>query len=308
MRKIYGIGETVYDIIFKDGVPRAAKPGGSVLNSLVSLGRTGLPVSFISEYGKDDVGSIIDRFLIENGVNTTTVYHYADASTSLALAFLDERNDAHYTFYKDFPATRLGIEFPALNKGDIVQCGSFYAVWSEIRERFLEFIKRSSEREALIIYDPNFRKSHISELEKLRPLIIENLNLANIVRGSDEDFLNIFGAGTADEAWDSVRDHCSCLIYTASSAGVFVRTSSYSGSFPVKKIVPVSTIGAGDNFNAGMIAAIYNNGISREDLPVMGEEKWRTVVSAGVEFATEVCLSYENYVSKEFADKFKSGF
>ncbi len=39
MRKIYGIGETVYDIIFKDGTPQAAKPGGSVLNSMVSLGQ-----------------------------------------------------------------------------------------------------------------------------------------------------------------------------------------------------------------------------------------------------------------------------
>ena len=101
MRKIYGIGETVYDIIFKDGAPQAAKPGGSVLNSMVSLGRTGLPVSFISEYGRDDVGSLIDRFLNDNGVNTSSVYRYNDANTSLALAFLDEKNDAHYTFYKD---------------------------------------------------------------------------------------------------------------------------------------------------------------------------------------------------------------
>ncbi len=113
MRRIYGIGETVYDIIFKDGAPQAAKPGGSVLNSMVSLGRTGLPVSFISEYGKDDVGSLIDRFLNDNGVNTSTVYRYNDANTSLALAFLDEKNDAHYTFYKDFPGKRLMWIFPS---------------------------------------------------------------------------------------------------------------------------------------------------------------------------------------------------
>ncbi len=47
MRKIYGIGETVFDIIFKNGQPQAAKPGGAMLNSSVSLGRIGLPVSFI---------------------------------------------------------------------------------------------------------------------------------------------------------------------------------------------------------------------------------------------------------------------
>ena len=70
MRKIFGIGETVLDIIFKDGQPQAAKAGGSVLNSAVSMGRMGLPVSFISEYGLDDVGELIDNFLNENGVNT----------------------------------------------------------------------------------------------------------------------------------------------------------------------------------------------------------------------------------------------
>jgi len=159
----------------------------------------------------------------------------------------------------------------------------------------------------LILYDPNFRKSHVSELDMLRPLIIENIQMASIVRGSDEDFRNIFGAGTADEAWKSVKEHCNCLVYTASAAGVFVRTDSFSADFPAKKIKPLSTIGAGDNFNAGMVAAIYNNGITRNELSRMGEEQWRKIVSSGVEFATEVCLSYENYISKEFATKFRSG-
>jgi fructokinase len=306
MRMIYGIGETVYDIIFKDGVPQAAKPGGSVLNAMVSLGRTGLPVSFISEYGKDEVGSLIDKFLNTNGVNTSDSYRYDDANTSLALAFLNEKNDAHYTFYKDFPEKRLDIEFPQVTHDDIVLCGSFYAVWSEIRSKFTGFIKSAQEKGAMILYDPNFRKSHVSELEKLRPMIIENIEMAGIIRGSDEDFRNIFGTGTADEAWEIIRKYCNCLVYTASADGVFVRTDSFAGDFPVKKIKPVSTIGAGDNFNAGMVTAIYNNGINREDLSKVGEEQWRKIVSSGVEFATEVCLSYENYIGSAFASKYFS--
>jgi len=304
MRNIYGIGETVYDIIFKDGVPQAAKPGGSVLNAMVSLGRTGLPVSFISEYGKDDVGTLIDNFLKSNGVDTSCAYRYNDANTSLALAFLDERNDAHYTFHKDFPEKRLDIGLPHLTKEDILLCGSFYAVWTEIRPIFKGFIRSAADNKALILYDPNFRKSHVSEIETLRPMIIENMQMASVVRGSDEDFRNIFGAGSAGEAWEIVRDYCSCLVYTASADGIFVRTDSFSGDFPVKKIKPVSTIGAGDNFNAGMVAAIYNNGILKDDLAQVGEEQWRKIVSSGVAFATEVCLSYENYISKEFAARF----
>ncbi len=68
MRKIYAIGETLFDIIFKESQPQAGKPGGAMLNSTVSLGRIGLPVSLISEYGDDDIGRIIDKFLKENGV------------------------------------------------------------------------------------------------------------------------------------------------------------------------------------------------------------------------------------------------
>jgi fructokinase len=306
MRKIYGIGETVLDIIFKENQPQAAKAGGSVLNSVVSMGRMGLPVSFISEYGQDDVGKLIDDFLTDNGVNTSSVHRFRDGATSLALAFLDAKNDAHYTFYKDFPENRLDIVFPSVEQNDIVQCGSFYAIWPEIREKFKKFIKGAKENGALILYDPNFRKGHLSELNTLRPLIIENMQMATILRGSDEDFQNIFGAGTPDEAWDIVRKYCKCLVYTANVEGVYVRTTSFSGKFPVKKITPVSTIGAGDNFNAGMLTAIYRNNYKRDQLENLGEKEWSKIISNAVDFATHVCLSYENYISKDFAKKAKT--
>jgi fructokinase len=306
MRKIYGIGETVLDIIFKDGQPQAAKAGGSVLNSVVSMGRMGLPVSFISEYGLDDVGNLIDAFLKENGVNTSIVHRFNEGSTSLALAFLDEKNDAHYSFYKDYPGKRLDIEFPEIEIDDIVQCGSFYAIWPEIREKFRKFIQNGKARGALIIYDPNFRKSHLSELDTLKPMIIENMQMASLLRGSDEDFKNIFGVKNADEARELTSEYCKCLVYTANAEGVFVRSPSFSGKFPVQKIIPVSTIGAGDNFNAGMITAIHRNNYKRDQLESLGEQEWSKIVSTAVAFATHVCLSYENYISSEFAKEQKN--
>ncbi|MEI8225722.1 MAG: PfkB family carbohydrate kinase [Bacteroidota bacterium] len=305
MRKIFGIGETVLDIIFKHGQPQAAKAGGSVLNSVVSMGRMELPVSFISEYGLDDVGNLIDNFLNNNGVNTSFVHRFHDGSTALALAFLDEKNDAHYTFYKDFPGKRLDIDFPVIKKDDIIQCGSFYAIWPEIREKFKKFIHGAKEEGALIIYDPNFRQTHLSELDILKPLIIENMQMASLLRGSDEDFKNIFGVNNPDEAWEVVKKFCKCLVYTANVEGVYVRTTSFSGKFPVQKITPVSTIGAGDNFNAGMITSIYSNGINMEQLEKLTEKEWSKVITTAVAFATHVCLSYENYISTEFAKKLK---
>ncbi len=305
MRKIFAIGETVYDVIFKNGQPQAAKPGGAMLNSCVSLGRIGLPVYFMSEYADDNIGSLINGFLSGNGVDTSNVYHYRDGNTKLAMAFLDEKNNASYVFYEKYPAKRLDIDLPAIGPGDLLLCGSIYAITGAIRGKFLDMIDKAVGNGAIVIYDPNFRSSHRHELEKLKPLIIENMKMAGIVRGSDEDFRNIFGTGTPDEAWDVVSNYCDCLVYTASEEGVFVRTNGFKGEFPVKKITPVSTIGAGDNFNAGMMVALYINQIQRSRIGTMGKDIWSGIISMGVDFATEVCMSYENYISVEFASGIK---
>ena len=305
-RNIYTIGETLFDIIFKNGQPQAGKAGGAMLNSSVSLGRIGLPVSLISEYGDDDIGNIIDTFLRGNGVSTSFVDHFREGNTALAIAVLNERNDASYTFYKNYPSKRLEMNFPEIAKDDIILCGSIYAITREIRVKFVNFVKGASANGGIVLYDPNFRKAHASELNELRPLIVENIRMASIIRGSDEDFQNVFGAATPDQAWDMVKQYCNCMVYTASSEGVFVRSTNFAGRFPVKKIKPLSTIGAGDNFNAGMIAAIYKNGFTRDQLDKMGEDGWGKVISMGVSFASDVCMSYENYVSEEFATKLKS--
>ena len=54
-------------------------------------------------------GRLIDDFLKRNGVDTSYVYHFKDGKTELAMAVLDEKNDASYTFYKNYPAKRLDI-------------------------------------------------------------------------------------------------------------------------------------------------------------------------------------------------------
>ena len=94
MRKVIGIGETVLDIIFRDGQPIGAYPGGSTFNSVISLGRAGVATSFVAETGNDRVGDKIITFLKENGVNADSVNRYPDSKSSISLAFLNERNDA----------------------------------------------------------------------------------------------------------------------------------------------------------------------------------------------------------------------
>jgi fructokinase len=304
MRKIYTIGETVLDILFKDNQPFAAKAGGACLNTAVTLGRLGLPVHFISEYGMDKQGDFIDNFLKENNISTKYIYRYRNGKTSLALAYLNNKSDAAYDFYKIYPDKRLAIDFPDVKEDDIILFGSFYAITNEIRTKLIQFIRHAKFKNAIVIYDPNFRKQHIHELAELKPFIEENLALASIIRGSHEDFAYIFNAKNANETYNLLNDKQKYLLYTNSSEGVNLRSDKLSLSVPLKKIRTISTVGAGDNFNAGIVYSIYINNIHFDDIQNIKVEDWRRIIETAIEFATHVCSSYDNYISVDFAKKY----
>jgi len=196
MRKVYTIGESILDIIFKDSKPVEAKPGGAMLNTSVSLGRLNVPINFISEFTEDSVGNIIDDFLKKNGVGVDYIYKFSDGKTPLALAFLDSDNNAKYSFYKLYPKDRLNQTFPEPKKDDIILFGSLYAIAKEIRSKIIQFLNIAKKNNAIIIYDPNYRTTNMLSLEETKPLILESIAYADIVRGSDEDFQHIFNSKT----------------------------------------------------------------------------------------------------------------
>ena len=299
--RIFAIGETVFDIIFKNGKPVASTPGGSMLNTAVSLGRLGLDVHFISEYGKDTVGNLIDDFLRSNGVSTGYACRYDGFPSSLALAFLDENNNAQYSFYKHYPEKRLDVPFPELTGNEIIIYGSFYGIEPEIYLQLKPFLEQAHDKNALVIYDPNFRKAHLSGMDTYRPIIMENFKHADIVKGSDEDFEHIFGARTARESWKRLDEQCDTLIYTANRNPVELYTTGVHDSYPVPSITPVSTIGAGDTFNAGLIYGLITQGVGRNELKYLNGEQRAAIVKRAINFAGHVCMSYDNYISPEFA-------
>lgn len=192
MRKVIGIGETVLDIIFRNDQPTAAVPGGSTFNAMISLGRCGVPTDFISETGNDRIGKRIIDFLQENGVNTEHVNVFPDSKSPLSLAFLNDSNDAEYIFYKDHPRDQLDFVYPEINADDIVLFGSYYALNPVIRPQVKGFLDYARSRGAIIYYDVNFRPSHQDEVMKLTPNLLENFGMADIVRGSHEDFDVLF--------------------------------------------------------------------------------------------------------------------
>lgn len=301
MQQIYAVGETILDIIFKENQPRTAKPGGSSFNAAITLGRLGAPITLISEMGDDRVGDMIQEFLEQNGVNTGYLSRFEEGQSAIALAFLNEKSDAEYQFYKDYPHQRLNVEFPDFREDDLLMFGSFYALNPGIRPRVQALLDKAKSAGVTIVYDPNFRSTHLAKKDELLSVIRENMEYATIVRASDEDLKNIFSVKNPDDAWAQIRPHASILIYTANAHGVHLRSEEVSLDMKVDRIEPVSTIGAGDTFNAGIVYGLYSNGYKKEEIGKLDRAQWEQLLETAISFSREVCLSYDNYLPMEYA-------
>ena len=308
MRKVIGIGEAVLDIIFKDNKPVEAVPGGSAFNAITSLGRCGISTSFISEAGNDHVGKYIIEFLKSNGVNADNVTTFPDSKSPVSLAFLNEKNDAEYIFYKDHPHDQLEFTYPDIQPDDIVLFGSFYAVNPVIRPQLVGLLDYARSHGAIIYYDVNFRPAHKDEVIRITPNLIENLDYADIVRGSHEDFATLYKKEDADKVYNAeISFYCRQFIYTHGSQPVEVRGGrDMKKSYPVPDTKVVSTIGAGDSFNAGFIFGMLKQGITRSDLERgLTGEQWDSLIGCALSFSADCCKDIFNYVSKKFGEKMK---
>lgn len=306
MKRVIGISETVFDIVFRDDRPIAGVPGGSVFNGLTSLGRTGVDCAIISETGDDHVGDIIAAFLERNGVSSEYMVRGKGKKSAVSLAFLDENSDAHYSFYKDYQNSGFRFRLPPVDEGDIILFGSYFALIPVLRPQVSAFLHYAKEQGAVLYYDVNFRPNHRHEIASLTDALHENLALADIVRGSADDFGVLYGETDPDRIWSGfMSGFCDTFICTQGPGGVQLRTKSLSCGWPSRKIRTVSTIGAGDSFNAGVVYGLVRHGIGRSDIASLPRDAWDKLVGYGIDFGCEVCQSTDNYVSPAFAAAYR---
>lgn len=302
-RQIVGIGETVLDIVFREGQPQAAVPGGSVFNAMVSLGRTlgrsdpQVRLLMASQTGDDAVAGIITGFMEQNRLDTALIQQDSGQST-VSMALLDEHNNARYEFFRDrdLPAFRT----PQISFGpeDILLFGSFFAVSGATGPQTRALVQAARRAGAVVYYDINFRKNHPAD-----PRTVEqNIALSDIVRGSDEDIDALYGCSDPGRVYrDHIAPLCPNFICTRGPQPAEVFSPGVHAAFPTEPVAQVvSTIGAGDNFNAGIVCALVRQGFTRAHLQRLTAADWGRLVPTALRFSAHVCGSLYNYVDPGF--------
>lgn len=301
---IYTLGESLMDVIFETKTKIAAKSGGAMLNLAISLGRCGLNVSLLTELGDDKIAEEITSFLNENNVNSNYIKNYKEQVTSIAIAFLDDQKKPNYSFYKSYPDERK-LNLPdKVEKNDILVFGSLYSLDKKIRPQLKQFIKVAKANGTLIVYDPNIRNAHHLKDEETMLSLKENLAFADIIKGSDEDFENIFGVFDEEIVINKLRkiNKNAIIVFTRGELGAKIIHKEQIFSEKAKKVRLASTVGAGDNFTAGMIYSLSQISRRKRQLEIFTDSELQNMLHMGIEFSADVCKSVDNYISNEFAN------
>ena len=178
----------------------------------------------------------------------------------------------------------------------------------EIRPYIEKLINDASNSGAIIFYDPNFLLPHLKNLPKLKDFILFNIKNANIVKSSDEDFGFIFNTNSGSETFDVIRkiNPNICFFYTKGAEGCEFFNFDNKIVFPAPKIDVVNTIGAGDNFNDGIIYGIVKyfeklfgneNYNAKKELLQISNSSIKEILNIATNFSQRVCQSNENYIS-----------
>ncbi|MBZ0242713.1 MAG: hypothetical protein K8F24_05825, partial [Bacteroidales bacterium] len=225
---------------------------------------------------------------------------------AIAFAALNAEGQASYSFYKDYPGTLFeGMVFPKFDADSCFSFGSMAALedqWQPALEHLLKLTKNAG---SLVFYDPNIRSGLKDEMAESR--LLRNMRSASIIRGSDEDFITVFE--TADPALIAekagLRD-TQLLVVTRGDKDVITYFKKAKTAYPVPALKPLSTIGAGDAFNSGILSFAELMQLKANTMHSLVDDIISVMVGVGVSFAADVCKNTGNTISAEIADRLNS--
>ncbi|WP_038077800.1 carbohydrate kinase family protein [Thioclava pacifica] len=262
---ILSCGEALIDMLPREstqGEPAFAPyPGGAVFNTAIALGRLGARSGFLSGLSEDLFGQMLIRSLSDSGVDAGLAVR-SDRPTTLAFVTLTDGH-ASYAFYDENTAGRMlkiedmpeiPAEVTAMFFGGISlpvePCGAAYEA----------LMLREAESRVTMI-DPNIRPGFIRDEAAYRARLDRMIAAADIVKVSDEDLRWLEGPGTiADLARGLLRKGPKLVFITEGATGAHGFSAGCEVFVPARKVDVVDTVGAGDTFNAGVLAALDRAG------------------------------------------------
>lgn len=259
-------GECLIDMLPRDVNEHAMlEPvaGGAVMNTAVGLGRLGVPVEFFSGLSTDQFGRLIQAHLTASHVGLEYGIR-SDRPTTLAFVEFNE-GVVSYDFYDENTAGRM-IETGDLPKlpetCGAVFCGGISLINTPAADTYAALVAQNDDR--LVMLDPNIRPKFIRDPAGYRKRIERLIAQADIVKTSDEDLEWLFPE--ADSVESGIQQLLTLgariVLFTEGAKGATAWRKDQAPVFVKSKSVEViDTVGAGDTFNAGILAALYDRNL-----------------------------------------------
>lgn len=252
--------------------------GGAVFNTAIALGRLGADVGLMTGVSTDMFGDQIHAALEDSHVNVAQIVR-SDRPTTLAFVQLVQGH-ARYAFFDENTAGRMltSSDLPAPPK-DVTALffGGISLVAEPGADAYLDFAQRYCANR-LVMLDPNIRPAFIVDETVYRMRLDKMLKLTDILKVSDEDMAWICGAdqSVTDQIAHLKTKGPKAIVVTKGAEGAEVHLADGRHlSVSAPQVTVVDTVGAGDTFNAGILAYLQESGeASKDGLSRLREEHW----------------------------------
>ena len=255
--------------------------GGAVFNTAIALGRLGAPAGFFSGISSDFLGQILIDELAASKVDTSAC-HIADRPCTVAFVKL-VNGQATYAFYDEETAGRM-LQTDDLPKvtADALFFGGISLVAEPCGSTYEALMLREAPTRVCMI-DPNIRPGFIKDEASYRARIDRMLAAADIVKLSDEDLHWLMGAGEISDLANRVLAMGPKLVCITEGAKGATGYSVAGAVFvAANKVEVVDTVGAGDTFNAGVLASLSAAGLlTKSGVAALSEDAIRAALTLG---------------------------
>jgi fructokinase len=265
----------------------APHSGGAVFNTAIALGRLGVSVSFFTGLSTDFFG---DQLRAELEASKVDLHHvrFSDRPTTLAFVKLNNGH-ASYAFFDENSAGRMLRESDLPVLEDEIQALHFSCI-SLIPEpcgSTYEALMRREHQRRVTMLDPNLRSAFVKDKEKHLQRMYRMIAMADIVKLSDEDIAWFGESGSHDEIaarWLEMGPKL--VVITAGAKGADGYTKSAKIQVPAGKVAVVDTVGAGDTFNAGILASLHDGGLlTKQAVAILSTEQVEAALSLAAQAA-----------------------